>query len=92
MPPPTNPPAQASSDEMNLALLVVAYPAFAFSWHPHAWREPRWAAVRKNAADPGLYAVVTPDLGELHATLTAAGIEPASLSPQAGPREPGSLP
>jgi hypothetical protein len=73
---------------MNLALLVLAYPAFAFSWYPHAWREPRWAAVRKNAADPGLYALVTPDLGELHATLTAAGIERASPGPQAGPGEP----
>jgi hypothetical protein len=77
---------------MNLALLVVAYPAFMFSWYQHPSREPRWAAVRKNAADPGLYALVTPDLSELHAALTTAAVEPAALGPQAGPTEPGPLP
>jgi hypothetical protein len=91
MSPPTSPPASTAVREMNLALLVVAYPAFTFSWYPHPSREPRWAAVRKNAADPGLYALVTPDLSELHAALTSAGIEPAGLGPDAVPTGPGPL-
>jgi hypothetical protein len=91
MSPPTRPPACTAGDEMNLALLVVAYPAFKFSWYLHPSREPRWAAVRKNAADPGLYAVVTPDLNELHAALTTAGIAAARPGPHAGPGELGRL-
>jgi hypothetical protein len=92
MSPPTSPSANRAVDEMNLAVLVVTYSAFTFSWCPYPWREPRWAAVRKNAADPGLYALVTPDLSELHAALTTAAVEPAALGPQAGPTEPGPLP
>jgi hypothetical protein len=89
MSPPTSPPVSTAVHEMNLASLVVAYPAFTISWYPHPWREPRWAAVRKNVTDPGLYAVVTPDLSELHATLSTAGVAPG-LGPHAGRTEPGS--
>jgi DMSO/TMAO reductase YedYZ heme-binding membrane subunit len=58
-------------DRLQHDLLTLAYPAFTITCHHHTWRKPRWEAVRKNTADPGLYAIVTPDLAELAAALAA---------------------
>jgi hypothetical protein len=55
--PPAVPGARTPGDDANLALLTIAYPAFTITCHPHGSRTPRWEAVRKNAADPGLYAI-----------------------------------
>jgi hypothetical protein len=74
---------------MSLARLTAAYPEFRISLEPRGWPELRWAAVRTRAADPGLYAVITPDLGELHAILAAAAISRPGESGQAGSRDPG---
>jgi hypothetical protein len=89
---PVMPPLAIPSD-MDLSLLAVAFPAFTITCHPHGWREPRWEAVRAHGADPGLYAVITPDLSELLAILTTAtGIQPGGPAPGTGPREPGQAP
>jgi hypothetical protein len=58
--------------EVSPAMLAAAYPAFQISLEPRGSHQLRWAAVRKKATDQGLYAVVTPDLDELHAVLAAA--------------------
>jgi hypothetical protein len=58
-----------TADDLNLALLQIAYPEFRF-WHfTRGEHRLRWAAVRRNGADPGLYAAVTGDLNELGAAL-----------------------
>lgn len=74
-------PQAGSADEINLGLLAIAYPQFRFSQHtrPRDPR-PRWELVRTNPG-PGLYALITTDLHELHAALTrdaepAAGGQP----------------
>jgi len=58
-------------DRLHHDLLILAYPAFTITRQTCTWRKPRWEAVRKNTADPGLYAVITPDLDELAAVLAA---------------------
>lgn len=80
-------PPAASRLKMDLSLLVAAFPAYTFTCHPHGWRGPRWEAVRRNPADPGLYALITADLSELHAILTAAS-EPAGPPPASQPGPP----
>jgi hypothetical protein len=75
--PSTSPP------DLDLSLLAFAYPAFTITCHPYTWREPRWEAVRKHGTDPGLYAVITPELGELLSILTTA--QPAE-PPELGTR------
>ena len=57
-----------TDDDLNLALLQIAYPEFRF-WQFTREHRLRWAAVRRNGADPGLYAAVTGDLSELGAAL-----------------------
>lgn len=74
---------------MDLSLLAIAFPAFTITCHPNGWREPRWEAVRRNPADPGLYAAITPDLAELHAIL--ATTEPTAPGPCTGPPAPGPV-
>jgi hypothetical protein len=74
---------------MSLAMLTVTYPEFRISLEPHGWDGLRWAAVRTKGADPGLYAVITPDLGEPHAVLAAATISQSGESGQADSRKPG---
>jgi hypothetical protein len=74
---------------MDLTLLMTAFPAFTITCYPHGWREPRWEAVRRNPADPGLYAVITPDLAELHAIL--ATTELAAPEPSTRPHAPGPV-
>jgi hypothetical protein len=87
---PTTPPDD-TADEVNLTLLRIAYPQFWFWRFARGGRHRlRWTAVRKNGADPGLYAVVTADLSELAAALAA------DAGPAAGPHpqhaEPGTRP
>jgi hypothetical protein len=77
-----------SDGQMSLAMLAVSYPEFRITLEPHGWHELRWAAVRVTAADPGLYAVITPDLGELRAVLAAAVGRPGG-SDVPGSREAG---
>jgi hypothetical protein len=75
------------ADQVNLALLALTYPAFRIGLEPGRSHRPRWSAVRKHRAAPGLYAVITPDLDELHAVLATAS-QSAEPGPHAGPREP----
>jgi hypothetical protein len=63
--------ASQARDRLHHDLLTLAYPAFTITCHHHTWRRPRWEAIRKNTAEPGLYAAITPDLDELAATLAA---------------------
>ncbi len=58
-----------AADIPGLARVRAAYPAFTISRIRHGWHGYRWTAVRKNSADPGLYALVTPHLHELRAAL-----------------------
>jgi hypothetical protein len=78
----TLPVMPASPSDLDLPMLAVAFPAFTITCHPHGWREPRWEAVRKQSAEPGLYAVVTPDQAELLTILTAAQ---SAWPPEPGP-------
>jgi hypothetical protein len=48
-----------------IPLLAMAYPEFIISEPGPGRNGPTWAIIRKNPAQPGLYAAVTPDLGEL---------------------------
>lgn len=68
-----------AGQQLNLALLRIAYPAFRFS---HFIRPPqlRWVAVRKDSTGSGLHTIVTPDLDELRAALDS----PAALPRRAG--------
>jgi hypothetical protein len=75
------PAAGPVQDRLHHDLLTLAYPAFTITRHPCTWRRPRWEAVRKNTTEPGLYAVITPDLDEL-ATVLAATI---TITTQAAP-------
>jgi len=80
--PRTHQPSAGSADEINLGLLAIAYPQFRFSQHtrPRDPR-PRWELVRKNAARPGLYALITADLNEMHAALTGDAVLAAGGQP-----------
>ena len=75
------------ADEMNLGLLMIAYPQFAvtaLAWPGRSrWR---WQVVRRNAADPGLYAIITPDLTEAYQAI-AAGSPPGVPAPVATLRQ-----
>jgi hypothetical protein len=79
---PVTPPP-VSQPGIDLLLAAIAFPAFTITCHPHGWRQPRWEAVRKQGTSPGLYAVITPDPGELIAILTTASTQHAQ------PSEPG---
>jgi hypothetical protein len=80
-------PASPVRDRLHHDLLILAYPAFTITCHHYTWRRPRWEAVRKNTAEPGLYAVVTPDLGELADVLAATiTITTQTAKPEADPR------
>jgi hypothetical protein len=68
---PTPPTRDPERDHLHHDLLTIAYPAFTITRQHYTWRNPRWEAVRKNPAAPGLYAVITPDLDELSAVLAA---------------------
>ena len=84
---PTPPASSPLADQVHRDLLTLAYPAFTITGHQYTWRRPRWEAVRKNTAEPGLYAVVTPDLGELADVLAATiTITTQTAKPEAGPR------
>jgi hypothetical protein len=64
--------------------LAVTYPAFAITCQPRGWRGVQWEAIRKNGAEPGLYAVITADLAELGAVLAAAA-GPGGAGSHGGP-------
>jgi hypothetical protein len=76
-------PAVPGTDEMNLGLLAIAYPQFAISALPGG-RRLRWQVVRRNATDPGLYAIITPDLTEAYQAM-AADAPPAACPEEARP-------
>jgi hypothetical protein len=57
-----------ADQQLNLALLRIAYPAFRFSYFIRR-SQLRWVAVRKDATGSGLHTIVTPDLDELQAAL-----------------------
>ncbi len=65
-------PGTDIADEMNLGLLMIAYPQFAvtaLAWPGRSrWR---WQVIRRNPADPGLYAIITPDLTEAYQAMAA---------------------
>jgi hypothetical protein len=76
-------PAAARHD-VHLALLTISYPAFTITRQHYASRRPRWEIIRKNPQEPGLYALITPDLAEARVILAA--------NAQAYPPEPGPPP
>jgi hypothetical protein len=77
-----------TADDLNLTLLRIAHPEFRFCQYTRGGRGLRWAAVRRNGADPGLYAAVTGDLDELHTALAAdqAQARPGPASAARPPR------
>jgi hypothetical protein len=66
-------PVPGPADEVRLAALAAAYPEFRLSKRTRPGdHRPRWELVRNNAAELGLYALITTDLAELTAALEAA--------------------
>jgi hypothetical protein len=67
-----------------IPLLAMAYPEFIFREPGPGRNGPTWAVVRKDPAQPGLYAIVTPDLAELrdilarHASQQPGGTDPGT--------------
>jgi hypothetical protein len=59
----------ASNLEPGIRLLAMAYPEFSIGQSSRGRYGPAWTVIRKDPAQPGLYAAVTPDLGELRAIL-----------------------
>jgi hypothetical protein len=65
-----------------IPLLALAYPEFSIGQSSRGRHGPAWTVIRKDPAQPGLYAAVTPDLAELrailarHATWQADGSDP----------------
>jgi hypothetical protein len=65
-----------------IPLLALAYPEFSIGQSSRGRHGPTWTVIRKDPTQPGLYAVVTPDLDELravlarHATWQADGSDP----------------
>jgi len=74
----------ASNLEPGIRLLALAYPEFSIRQSGRGRHGPAWTIIRKDPAQPGLYAAVTPDLAELrdilarHATWQAGGSDPES--------------
>lgn len=66
----TGHPSAGADDEMNAALLRIAFPDFWFSQLTHRRHLPRWVAMCQHDTGIGLYAVVTCDLTALTAVLT----------------------
>jgi hypothetical protein len=66
----------------SIPLLAMAYPEFTISEPGPGRHGPAWTVIRKDPAQPGLYAAVTPDLAELrdilarHASQQADGSDP----------------
>lgn len=87
---PDTPNANAGLDAVHLSLLTLAYPAFTITRQHYTWRRPRWEIVRKNPGEPGLYAVITPDLEELRAILAANVTTQAAPRSAAAPAAPWS--
>jgi hypothetical protein len=80
--PATTGPDLSRAGEMNLALLVIAYPQFAITAIPGR-RRPRWEVVRRNSADPGLYAIITDNLTEAYQAMAADAPPAIPLPPAA---------
>ena len=68
----------ASSDQLTafcadlrpgIPVLALAYPEFTVSEPRPGRNGPAWAVIRKEPAQPGLYAAVTPDFAELRDVL-----------------------
>jgi hypothetical protein len=53
----------------DIRILTLAYPEFTISEPGIGRNGPTWTAIRKDPAQPGLYAAVTPDLNELRNAL-----------------------
>ncbi len=49
----------------SMPLLAMAYPEFSIGQSSRGRHGSAWTVVRKDPAQPGLYAIVTSDLGEL---------------------------
>src|SRR5260370_18678676 len=64
-----------------------AFPHFEFANDVHGRAGRRWAAVRKDGCQPGLYAFITDDPGELREVLAADGDRARKNMP-----EPAALP
>lgn len=52
-----------------IPLLAMAYPEFSIGQSSRGRHGPAWTVIRKDPTQPGLYAIVTPNLGELRAIL-----------------------
>lgn len=52
-----------------IPLLALAYPEFSIGQSSRGRNGPAWTVIRKDPTQPGLYAAVTPDLGELREIL-----------------------
>ena len=67
-----------------ISLLAMAYPEFTISEPGPGRNGPAWTVIRKDPAQPGLYAAITPDLAELRDVLARHATQ------QAGGRDPGT--
>jgi hypothetical protein len=63
-----------------MPLLAMAYPEFSIGPSGRGRHGPAWMVIRKDPAQPGLYAAVTPDLGELRDILARHATQHAESS------------
>jgi hypothetical protein len=77
-------PGASQAGELDMGMLMLAYPQFAITAIPGR-RRVRREIVRRNSADPGLYAVITDDLAEAYAALAADAPPAACLPPANSP-------
>lgn len=66
--------------EPGIPLLALAYPEFTIGQAGRGRHGPAWTVIRKDPAQPGLYAVVTPDLAELRGILASYAAQHADGS------------
>jgi hypothetical protein len=82
----TGPARPAEASELDVGLLMLAYPQFVITAVPGR-RRVRWEVVRRNSADPGLYAVITDSLAEAYTAMAVDASSVVSLPPASRPRE-----
>jgi hypothetical protein len=76
-------PASCPDIIPGISLLAMAYPEFSIGQSSRGRHGPAWTVIRKDPTQPGLYAAVTPDLGELRAILAHhAAQQPDGCNPE----------
>lgn len=73
-------PAVHEEPVPDIRILALAYPEFTMGQSVRGRHGPAWTVIRKDPAQPGLYAVVTPNLAELRDILASYAAQHADAS------------